>query len=63
MIFRYVCPDNIFIEPVQNTNIILNIDRVDLTTQKQSNLQINNVYFCYLFLVTIFWLPIGLLQG
>ncbi|XP_025422349.1 phosphatidylinositide phosphatase SAC1 isoform X2 [Sipha flava] len=35
--YLYICPDNIFIEPVQNTNVILNIDRVDFTTQKQTN--------------------------
>lgn len=39
--FSYICPDNIFIEPVQNTNVILNIDRIDFTSQKQSNLCID----------------------
>lgn len=33
----YICPNNIFIEPVQNTNVILNIDRIDFTSQKQTN--------------------------
>ncbi|VVC32076.1 SAC domain [Cinara cedri] len=33
----YICPENIFIEPVQNTNVILNIDRIDFTSQKQTN--------------------------
>ncbi|XP_050442275.1 phosphatidylinositol-3-phosphatase SAC1 [Adelges cooleyi] len=33
----YICPDNIFIEPVQNTNVVLSFDRVDFTCQKQVN--------------------------
>jgi len=52
--FRYICPDNIFIEPVQNTKVILNIDRVDFSSQKQSNLFIiftNKSYICYSFQV------------
>ncbi|XP_050520427.1 phosphatidylinositol-3-phosphatase SAC1 [Daktulosphaira vitifoliae] len=33
----YICPDNIFIEPIQNTDILLNIDRIDFTYKKEVN--------------------------